>query len=815
MGSSAAKAHQTFTVSPTNTDAGTNEGVAAWTDGGGHAAFYGLVNGIGNAGDFEDFASLTNTANELLEELTAQGVPAQVISDASGDLKATTKAWLDGLDVGQLQALAAAQGFAHPTLVGLNPEGSGTHPLVHWLDPAYPNDTPSKQKIAAKADERYGALAAGETIAGLNFSDVAAAEAALNSTGDADDSSELFPTWVATAEQIAQLQSEHVEAITGLAQLHAAPGTLHTVLDCENKLVTATCPTIDDTQMAKIKAATVHLTNMAVSAKDQIAVPGLISEHQPVGISAEQVPVATRGEAWAMLRASTSSDQRDLITDTLAKRLDAVTYYTANQTWLTDSIKVGNPTTLTIDGDDSNNIKHFATQAATHIAASQMVRAGQWTHTYGGAWIGAKDTPPVPSINCDEPSLTTIFRAWAKEQPLSHLRAAATSLGLDEASKANRAQVQNYIAATWDSNLNKTAIATQVATPKATPKAAPPAPIPAPAAAAPTPAPAPAPTAATVPGVPAQGWAAKHVAAVAALKHHLGGHQALPQRVAASTVEEWTFGPAKTAALGGGHSKSLHDAPDGSTWLFKPDKSGLGTRAHAEAAASNVFSAVGIPAVPVYAKQIGSHTGSIQPLLPNTVNLGNQSSAWSQADVDAMVRLHVAAWAVSDHDGHGANLLRTSTGGLVPCDQGQAFKFFGTDKLSTGYHPNASFGTQKPVYMQAYAAAKSGDLSPGVTVRPEAALPVIKAFEAMPDDQYRAMLAPVAQSATKNDGQGVTWYPAMRERAAKQHGTTKPTKQQIADAFLHYAIERKRGLRKDFAEFYAAEGFTHKLDLVS
>lgn len=53
------------------------------------------------------------------------------------------------------------------------------------------------------------------------------------------------------------------------------------------------------------------------------------------------------------------------------------------------------------------------------------------------------------------------------------------------------------------------------------------------------------------------------------------------------------------------------------------------------------------------------------------------------------MRYHVAAWAVGDHDGNPSNVLRTPSGGLCPVDQGQSFKFYGSDRPATDYHPNS------------------------------------------------------------------------------------------------------------------------------
>jgi hypothetical protein len=196
--------------------------------------------------------------------------------------------------------------------------------------------------------------------------------------------------------------------------------------------------------------------------------------------------------------------------------------------------------------------------------------------------------------------------------------------------------------------------------------------------------------------------------------------------------------------------------------------------------------------------------GSIQPLVQGASSLSSDPKSWAQADVDNLVRYHVAAWAVGDHDGNASNVIRTPSGGLCPVDQGQAFKFYGQDRLASDYHPNTSYGSV-PVFHQAYAAAKSGQLGKGVSIRPEAALPTVKAFERMPDAQYRAILAPVATEGVKH---GVHWVGPMRQAAQKRLGKKSVSDAEVSEEFLRTAVERKNGLRASFSEFFTGLGFS-------
>jgi hypothetical protein len=276
----------------------------------------------------------------------------------------------------------------------------------------------------------------------------------------------------------------------------------------------------------------------------------------------------------------------------------------------------------------------------------------------------------------------------------------------------------------------------------------------------------------------------------------------VPGRPSADQVNAWRFTPGPVRPVGGVHAKSFHIAPDGSVWMFKPDEAAGGALAHAEVAAGAIFAACGVPSVPVYVRVIGDRVGSIQPLLRGASHLSSDPAGWTQADVDAIVRCHVAAWAIGDHDGKPDHLLRTA-GGLVTVDHGQAFKFFGRDRLATSYRPDG-WGVDRAVCHQAYRAARAGQLAPGVRIRPQAALPIIEAFEAIPRGRYRALLHATAhQGATQPT---VHWRDPMRERAAARVGRACVTGADVAEEFLDYAVARKQSLRAAFAAFFTTEG---------
>jgi len=395
---------------------------------------------------------------------------------------------------------------------------------------------------------------------------------------------------------------------------------------------------------------------------------------------------------------------------------------------------------------------------------------------------------------------------------------------MDEAAAkaATRAQLQNYLAAGWDPSLSRAninAAAQQAAANKAAPlagttcpsapagtsgtqtpatpadaatSASPSAPKPAPSPAAPTPS--------------AGSWATRHAAAVAVLKAHVAVAADVPAPRPAAEIAALKLSKGEPAHVGGMHSKTLHTDPTGGAWLHKPDKTG-GARAHAESAAATLHNLAGVRTPPVYVRAVGGKPGALQPWVAAAEPLPAEPGQWSQADVDQLVGFHVAAWVCSNHDGNPTNILRTPSGGLAPIDHGQAFRYFGEDRLSLGYDPNAHYGNPPPAYLAAYKAAKSGGLTDGVRVRPEAALGVIKAFERIPDAQYRAALVPVATEGVKAD---VAWVPRMRKAAQKRLGKTTVSDAEVAEEFLTRALERKHGLRAAFADFFAGLGLDSK-----
>ncbi|WP_424892368.1 hypothetical protein [Streptomyces sp. XH2] len=785
---------------------------------------------------FDLFVGQVEDAQAAIEKLKEAGASEEEIEARTKALKAQTVAFLSSLDEEDLRAIAEAKGFEHPALVGLS--GKGQHPLVHWLDPAYPGDIPSKQKIQAAALDRYQQLLAGGTVGGMTLSDLHELEGTEPPVSSG--------SWSATPEQATAAGTAFLEAASAYnhAAKYMAGGqkgeALQAMLAAEHKLATAECPELgEDLDNAKAHAKLMvdkTLNLHSLSPMDiQPAVQDAIASGKLTEAEAQHL---TAREAVALMRSTTPESEATALKQLAVKRqqqlesLDEA--YTAHSAYapgdgqplgLPAADIPGAPKAIAMWAKGAGELKDL--QHATHswYSKSQQFLADEPFAAHPGADAAQYVYPE---------SLTNDFKAWAKGQKLADLRAVAGELGMDNNAAASRAQVQNYIAACFNPKYDQASIKEKVAAAAAKKEAAKAATafevakvsgdlasdeaVQALAsklhgnngnAASPSPAKPAAPAApksakALKPAKPGS-FNANVQALMAQVQHAKATSQDLPAHIDAKEVASWDFGAGTTASnLGGTYAKTVHTAPDGSQWLFKADHNHGGALGHTEAAASHVLSLGGVPSVPVYHhKKSDGTAGSIQPMLQGAKPFTSSPSEWTQSQVDAIVRSHVGSWLIGEHDGHKDNWLQTPSGGLVQVDRGQAYKHYGNDKLSIDYAPSGGGGFT-PVHQRLYQAALGGGLAKGVKLNPAAAHPVIKKFESIPDAQLRSILHYTAHEGAKA---GVAWVPQMRSRAAKalKVPQSQVTHEQIANTFLDHAVERKNSLRQNFTDFFVKQ----------
>lgn len=778
MGSGGAKAHESFSIAPAPAAAApADPGTAAVVQAsaaddvaiaGYNAAAAAGISAINNAATFQEMSAAVGSASAALPH---SDMP-QLSAEANDAIHAASKEWLTGKSKEELDALAIEAGLQHPEMVSHKA-------LAFWLDPSYPNAIEQKAKVAAAAVARYDeAVATGKIIPKPDLPEGA---------------------WLATPEEAGKAYSEVLvvaDKVTGGYTVDQADALLELV-NAENKFAAAYCPELGhslDKTKAEAKKIVTEKLGMSTEDLKTHAIRSLIKDG---GELPEGVGLLNGSDAFELLRASTPQSVKDDIGKIIEARKPIHGEYIAAHDVL-KNLTVGNGwynanAKAEFTKDD---LLAFNSSAATCLA--HQTKIVSW-----GSADALESWLP-------QDQAAKIFRQGAKTVPVAEIRSGAQELGMPDTKGASRAQLQNWMIGQWHNQIDPADIAAEIAAKNNKPAA----PAGSKAAAAGTPAStAPASPAAsaaggtgTVVSLPqtagSGAWLAKQKQTIAALKHHAASLSDMPERPAASDVSGWAFTEGPSMSLGGAHTKSVKTAPDGSLWMFKPAE---GHRAISEASANGILHRVGIPTVPVYKHKVDGKHGTVQPLMKGASNFNADPSKWSQGDVDAIVRYHAAAWVVGDHDAKHDNLLRTPSGGLVPIDHGQAFKFWGRDKLSTEYHPNSSYGAQPPVWNVLYEAAKTGKLAKGVEVRPAAAAPVIKAFESIPDSEYSGMLAPIAKAGASSSNSH--WKETMQKRAAKKFGVSSPDAKQIAETFIDYGVERKNGVRHAFMKFFTDSGF--------
>jgi len=251
MGSGAKSKHASYPVAPAESTTAVAPSVPVSDTQAVTAAGEAYTEAVAQLDGVQDFEGLTQATAAVLKAQSAlvdEGWPPQLAAEALKGLKAETANYLGNLSIEELQELAVAQGFEHPSLVGWNTPPGDQHPLVHWLDPIYPAESPSKLAIQAKAAERYAQLAAGQTLNGLSLADVGAQEAGLG--GHPSPGS-----WQATPAEVVGAMTSFNQALAEAPPLKANGEQLVALIAAENHLSASVCPGMAAEQLEAAKAA--------------------------------------------------------------------------------------------------------------------------------------------------------------------------------------------------------------------------------------------------------------------------------------------------------------------------------------------------------------------------------------------------------------------------------------------------------------------------------------------------------------------------------------------------------------------------------
>lgn len=237
------------------------------------------------------------------------------------------------------------------------------------------------------------------------------------------------------------------------------------------------------------------------------------------------------------------------------------------------------------------------------------------------------------------------------------------------------------------------------------------------------------------------------------------------------------------AYLGGAGEKHIYQDAAGNRYIFKPavSKSGVpeSFRAYVQEAASQIAARLYEPGelVEIKAMELRGRLGTVQPLLAG-VKGDLKSISWQSLGPEAwrqIQREHVLDWVIGNFDSHAGNFVYLEGGRLLGIDKEQAFRYLYDPKswkMSLDYHPNAVYGELEPLYNTLYRAFADNEIDLDL----QAVLPALQRLEAIPDDEYRAILRPYAE--------------ALKGKGA------------AAEDLLDRAVKRKHEVRECYREFF-------------
>lgn len=254
----------------------------------------------------------------------------------------------------------------------------------------------------------------------------------------------------------------------------------------------------------------------------------------------------------------------------------------------------------------------------------------------------------------------------------------------------------------------------------------------------------------------------------------------------------------------GSHGAQLVKTSPNEKWLVKPPPSGLQFLPKLDEAVSKLQSEVGLPGPETHA--ISTNQG-----LQTAVKWDDQATkafpgktlpSADQLSPDDRLTLqkHQAFdWLIGNHDSHTGNWLRNSDGKLIGIDKGQAFKYFGRDRLDPSFHPN--YYAREPVYNKMWRDHMNNIGEPLNDPNEGELGNFIKKIQDIPDDHIRDLFRPYAEGAA---GEGVLGVGANNPKNVDPKRKLGPSQfpPNDVEAFLNAVVNRKNNLQNDLGMFH-------------
>ena len=231
-------------------------------------------------------------------------------------------------------------------------------------------------------------------------------------------------------------------------------------------------------------------------------------------------------------------------------------------------------------------------------------------------------------------------------------------------------------------------------------------------------------------------------------------------------------------SMKGAHQKWMLTDQDGNQWMFKPQPEFL---AKGEEGAHKIGQVLGYDLADIKVIESKGEIGAAQKMFKVSGDLSILDPSDLNPEQLKQIQEHqVLDWFISNHDAHKENFMITLDGNIVGIDKGQAFRFFGKDKLEIGWRPNTN--PMEQYYDNLWRAYERKEIDLDLYAIDQ----VLQKIENTPDHVLIDMVREYAVGRDKLTGKG-SWS----ETAFKN-----------SDDFFKGLITRKNNIRKDFEQFY-------------
>lgn len=240
------------------------------------------------------------------------------------------------------------------------------------------------------------------------------------------------------------------------------------------------------------------------------------------------------------------------------------------------------------------------------------------------------------------------------------------------------------------------------------------------------------------------------------------------------------------------------DPETGRKYLFKPPTFGTGDAdAHMNYAIHRLMKEVGVGTPNFFIAQHEGKPVSIQSEIKSLVGdlNGMDVKALDQSQILEIQKNFVVDWLTGNFDCNKDNHVVRANGGIVGVDKGQAFKFYGQEKLDGKWKPTNNFG-RPVIYDILDEYAKGTDLPIANPNTDKDFSNFIKSVEKIPKETIREMFMPYAVRA---EAQGVKVF----------NKDNKVVEDFTVERFFKKLEKRQANLSKDFGKLYKLNQLKH------